>query len=95
MNNITASAIAIIEHAAYTVRREEILASRELGEGVSWRQNRGNLLPNLRDAGRAYNSVRGALKEYLDSWEDDFAACARGAARAELEMGVEVTNLTP
>ena len=95
MNNITDSVITVIEHAAYTVRLEEIRASRRAGEYVSYRQNRGNAFPFLVDAGRNYNDVRRTLGVYLTDSEVEFEACARGAARAERLMGEKVTNTVP
>jgi len=95
MDRKTIATNAVIE-AAYAVRREEILASREAGETISNRQSCARAqYPALGEAARYYNNVRRTFKDVFENWEDEHDAARTGANRAETALGEPLTNQAP
>lgn len=89
-------ATAALEDAAYAVRREEIIASRETDDWISCRQSSSCAkFPDLDDAAKYYFSVSRALSPVFDHWEEAYDAKRAGSNRAEAEMGEPVKNQVP
>ena len=89
-------ATAALEDAAYAVRREEIIASREAGETISCRQTFSYMrFPALANAECYYYSVSRVFSPVFGDYEEAFDAERAGSNRAETEMGEPVTNRVP
>ena len=96
MMNRKEIATAALEDAAYAVRREEIIASREAGETITCRQTFSCVkFPDLDAAASYYWSVSRAFSPVFDDYEEAFDAKRAGSNRAEAEMGEPVTNRVP
>ena len=89
-------ATAALEDAAYAVRREEIIASREAGETITCRQTFSCVkFPDLDAAASYYWGVSRVFSPVFGDFEEAFDVKRSGSNRAEAELGEPVTHRDP
>ena len=85
-----------IREAAYAVRREEIIISRETDDIIRHRQLCSCAkYPALEEAGRYYQAVLRVFDDVFDHWEGKYVPARQGANLAESEMGETVRDQVP